>query len=79
MSISPWPHPGMNLHGNAVPTGGMAEKEALDSTAGCISVVQECLELGAWNAAAGGGLRLPGQVSAKGASVHPVKKACFQW
>lgn len=62
-----------------VPTVGMAEKEVLDSTTGCISVIQESLEFGAWNVAAGGGLRLPGQVSAKGASVHPVKKACFQW
>lgn len=80
MSVSPGPHPGMNLHGDRmlVPTAGMAEKEALDSTAGCISVIQESFELGAWNAAADGGLRLLGQVSAKGASVHPVKKACFQ-
>ena len=70
----------LNLHGDRmlVPTAGMAEKEALDSTAGCISVIQESFELGAWNAAADGGLRLLGQVSAKGASVHPVKKACFQ-
>ena len=80
VSVSPGPHPGMNLHGDRmlVPTAGMAEKEALDSTAGCISVIQESFELGAWNAAADGGLRLLGQVSAKGASVHPVKKACFQ-
>lgn len=47
---------------------GMAEEKALGPTAGCIRVIPESFELGAWHVVPGGGLRDPGKVSTKRAS-----------
>lgn len=45
--------PGLSLHGNhmLVSAQGMAEEEALDPAAGCISMIPESFELRAWKEA----------------------------
>lgn len=75
-SVSLGLRPGLSVHGDHVLVfaEGLAKAEALDSTAGRTSRIQESCELSAWEAAPGGGLRNRGQVSADTASVHPTRK-----
>lgn len=60
-SVIPGPQAWLSLHGDQmlVSAQGMAEEEALGPTAGCVSVIQESFELGAWNVVPSGSLRNP--------------------
>lgn len=74
---------GLHLHGDHMlgPAQGMAEEKVLDPAVGCISVIQDSLERGAWNVA-------PRWWPALGIQARSLQKeqvstqqgrACFQW